>query len=138
MTCPTNEEVRQRLTATVSSLWTTTKTVLTLSPRCWGGKGHQVFVAYSADAALDLARSERPNVFLLDLSMPESDGFTIGAQLRHDLNFKDALIIAVTGYGMECDRARTAAAGFDLHLTKPVDSLKVMQIITTETSANPP
>jgi CheY-like chemotaxis protein len=91
--------------------------------------GHNVHVAYSALQALELAVAYRPDMFLLDLGMPDMDGYTVAVKLRHDLNFANALIIAVTGYGIAGDRARTAAAGFDLHLTKPIDRPKLLEML---------
>ena len=97
--------------------------------------GHDVSVAYSAKKALELAESQRPDVFLLDLGMPDLDGFTVAVKLRHDLNFRDALIVAVTGYGIAGDRARTAAAGFDLHLIKPVDGRQLLERLSVESAS---
>jgi len=96
--------------------------------------GHEVYVAYSAARALELASTHRPDVFLLDLGMPELDGFTVAVKLRKELGFTKALIIAVTGYGMAGDRARTAAAGFDLHLTKPIDGRQVAQLLAGQSA----
>jgi DNA-binding response OmpR family regulator len=98
--------------------------------------GHDVLVAYSAEAALKIAATQRPDVFLLDLGMPDMDGFTVAVKLRHELSFKDALIVAVTGFGIAGDRARTAAAGYDLHLTKPIDGNKLVELLGGESPPN--
>jgi CheY-like chemotaxis protein len=98
-------------------------------------EGHDVHVAYSAAAALELAETHHPDVFLLDLGMPELDGYTVAVKLRHELNFQDAMIIAVTGYGMAGDRARTASAGFDAHLTKPVDLRAILGLLPARVSS---
>jgi CheY-like chemotaxis protein len=99
-------------------------------------QGYDVHVAYSASAALELAGSHRPDMFLLDLGMPELDGYTVAVKLRHELKFRDAMIVAVTGYGMAGDRARTAAAGFDAHLTKPVDVGAILSLVRAEVSSS--
>jgi CheY-like chemotaxis protein len=98
--------------------------------------GHHVYVAYSAMQALELAKQHRPDVFLLDLGMPILDGYTVAVRLRQEMNFSQALIIAVTGYGMAGDRARTTAAGFDQHLTQPIDSAKLLGLLSTELAAS--
>ncbi|HEX8602331.1 MAG TPA: ATP-binding protein [Pseudoduganella sp.] len=88
--------------------------------------GHQVRVAHEAPAvlaALALARSkdEVPHVFLLDIGLPGMDGNELAQRLRARPETAGAMLVAITGYGQEHDRAQTAAAGFDHHLVKPVN-----------------
>jgi CheY-like chemotaxis protein len=83
--------------------------------------GYTVRVAFSGHAALRLAAAESPDVVLLDLRMPGMDGCEVARRLTADGAGKPPVIVAVTGCGTEEDRVRTAAAGFDLHLVKPVD-----------------
>jgi CheY-like chemotaxis protein len=83
--------------------------------------GHEVKVAYTGAAALETARQLRPDVVLCDLGLPGLDGLQVAAALRADPATADARLIAVSGYGQQCDASRSRAAGFDLHLTKPVD-----------------
>ena len=78
--------------------------------------GDTAFVCFKGNEALELAASIRPDVILLDLSMPDIDGVDVARILRADVRLAGVKIIAVTAYG----DAETAAAGFDLHLTKPV------------------
>ena len=95
--------------------------------------GHQVSVAHEGGTALAIAESERPRVVFLDIGLPGMDGYEICKQLRragHD----DALIVALTGYGQEEDRARTRAAGFDGHLVKPGDPNELIRLITSTSS----
>lgn len=85
-----------------------------------GAMGHAVVVEHSAKAALANAMRQTPQVAFLDLGLPEVDGYELARQLRAEPGTADALLVAVTGYGAAEDRARSAAAGFDHHLTKPV------------------
>lgn len=84
--------------------------------------GSQVEVAYEGQAALALARRFRPQVVLLDLAMPGMDGYESRKRLRsEDPALEHAFFVAMTGFGNEEDKRRTRAAGFDAHLTKPVE-----------------
>ncbi|MGN6210400.1 response regulator [Asticcacaulis sp.] len=82
--------------------------------------GDTAFVCFKGNDALELAASIRPDVILLDLSMPDIDGVNVARILRADARLAGVKIIAVTAYGDAEARQKTAAAGFDLHLTKPV------------------
>ena len=82
--------------------------------------GYRVGVAYDGASALALARSTHPDAVLLDLGLPGVSGLEVARALRAD-DGKQPVLIAVTGYGSQEDRAQSTAAGFDLHLTKPVD-----------------
>ncbi len=83
--------------------------------------GHDVRVAYDGLHAITVAREFLPDVVLLDLGMTEMRGYDVAKRLRREPTCKDALLVAVTGYGMEEDRHRTSEAGFDAHLLKPAD-----------------
>jgi CheY-like chemotaxis protein len=83
--------------------------------------GHDVQIAYNGPTAIELARSHRPEVVLLDIGLPSMNGYEVAKKLRAEDCCKDALIIAVTGYGQEEDRSRSQEAGFDHHLVKPID-----------------
>ena len=82
--------------------------------------GHNTQVARDGYQALELARSHRPDVVLLDIGLPRLDGYHVAAALRQELA-GPLVIIAVTGYGYENDRQKALAAGCDHHLLKPVD-----------------
>jgi PAS domain S-box-containing protein len=86
-----------------------------------GLMGSEVKVAYDSRTAIKLAAEFMPHVVLLDLGMPDMDGFATIERLRELEGGPQMRIAAVTGYGNEDDRRRTTAAGFDVHLTKPVD-----------------
>jgi PAS domain S-box-containing protein len=82
--------------------------------------GHDVVDAEDAERALTLARSARPEVALLDLGLPEMDGYELAQRLREIDGLAGIKLVAISGYGLGSDRARSAAAGFDEHLVKPV------------------
>jgi PAS domain S-box-containing protein len=81
--------------------------------------GHEAHAVYSARAAIDLTRQMRPDFVLLDLGLPEMDGFEVARMLRTIDLQDDVELIALSGYASDEDRARTAAAGFAAHLAKP-------------------
>ena len=83
--------------------------------------GYEVRVAHGGHAAVALAQAFRPELVLLDIGMPELDGYEVAALLRKEAWGKAIQLIALTGWGQESDRRHSKAAGFDRHLTKPVD-----------------
>ncbi len=83
--------------------------------------GHEVRVAHDGVSGLELAREYRPDYLLLDIGLPRLSGYEIAASVRSDPSLSGTTIVAITGYGQLHDRARTAAVGFDHHLTKPVE-----------------
>ena len=83
--------------------------------------GHEVRVAHDGLSGLELAREYKPDYLLLDIGLPRLNGYEIAASVRGDPGLRDTTIVAITGYGQVHDRARTAAVGFDHHLTKPVE-----------------
>ena len=80
--------------------------------------GHEVRVAYDGASAVRISGEFRPRVAILDLGMPGTDGYAVARSLRGQ---SDMTLVALTGWGQETDRRRTAEAGFDHHLIKPVD-----------------
>lgn len=93
-------------------------------------KGHVTEVAHSGMSALDVAAEFRPDVAFLDIGMPGMDGYETARAVRKIAGLEAVLLIALTGWGTQMDRARSAKAGFDHHLTKPaaldaVDALLV-------------
>jgi PAS domain S-box-containing protein len=82
--------------------------------------GYQVEVAYDGAAAIQLAGAFRPRVAVLDIGMPGANGFEVARSIRGSRGDRVTLI-ALTGWGQEGDRRRAMEAGFDYHLTKPVD-----------------
>ena len=82
--------------------------------------GHEVRVAYDGSTALKLSEQFRPRVALLDIGMPGTNGYEVARALRRQQGARVTLV-AVTGWGQDADRRRSSEAGFDHHLTKPVD-----------------
>jgi len=84
-------------------------------------EGHEVRAVASGEAALELARSFRPQLVLLDIGLQGMDGYEVARQLRAQQAVDEKLcLVAVTGYGHEAAQARSQEAGFDRHLVKPV------------------
>jgi CheY-like chemotaxis protein len=83
--------------------------------------GCEVEVSYGGPAALALAEQFRPDVCLLDLTMPGMDGLELARRLRQRAAGRRMLLVAMTALGGESHRRQTAAAGFDLHLVKPIE-----------------
>lgn len=84
-------------------------------------KGHVVSVHYAAEDALSHAASEAPHAFLVDIGLPDMDGYELARRLRALPQTARSTFIAVTGYGQPRDRELSMAAGFSHHLVKPVD-----------------
>ncbi|MEK6208403.1 MAG: ATP-binding protein [Chloroflexota bacterium] len=91
--------------------------------------GHEVATAHDGSRALDHARLHRPDVVLLDISMPEMDGYEVAKRIRGELGLGDALLVALTGYGEDRHRRLAREAGFDQHVTKPVDASKLEELL---------
>ena len=90
--------------------------------------GHEVETALGGPAALRAARANPPEVVLLDISMPGMNGYEVARQLRS--MFQDRVVlIALTAHGFEEDKRRCLEAGFDRHLVKPADPVKVEQLL---------
>jgi CheY-like chemotaxis protein len=83
--------------------------------------GYAVRTVHDGQSALDVVPAWRPDVIVLDIGLPDIDGYQVAEHLRADPRFVDVPLVAVTGYGQESDRRRARAAGIDCHLTKPVD-----------------
>jgi len=89
-----------------------------------------VQVAYDGISALATLRSSpRPDVVLLDLGMPDMDGFEVASRIRKQPELVGIVLVALTGWGQPEDRRATRAAGFDLHLVKPVSPPELRDLI---------
>ncbi len=104
------------------------KDLATSLARLLGLLGHDVEVVFDGRMVVEAARSYRPRVVLLDIGLPNLDGYQVARRLRQE-GFADAMIIAVSGYGQEEDRRRSREAGMDYHLTKPVDIKTITELI---------
>ncbi|MFW5739500.1 MAG: PAS domain S-box protein, partial [Myxococcota bacterium] len=92
--------------------------------------GHDVVVAGDGVAGMAEAREHVPDVVLCDLGLPGAlSGFDVAKALRDDDRLRESLLIAVSGYGRPDDKARGREAGFDLHLTKPVDFKSLLSLL---------
>lgn len=91
-------------------------------------RGYQVEVAYDGPTALETARTFRPHICLLDVGLPVMDGYELARRLR-ERAARDLHLVAITGYGQYSDRLRSAAAGFDLHLVKPLDLGQLERVV---------
>ncbi|MFO1468652.1 MAG: ATP-binding protein [Steroidobacteraceae bacterium] len=96
-------------------------------------EGHDVRVAYDGDQALNVAAEFRPELALLDIGMPGRNGYQVARDLRSTESAAGMLLIALTGWGQGSDRARALEAGFDHHLTKPVNPEVLQQLLATLT-----
>jgi CheY-like chemotaxis protein len=97
--------------------------------------GHEVKTAYDSKSALNLARTFHPAVIFCDLGLPLMDGYEVAGKLRSFPETRNAILVALTGYGQEDDKARSLRAGFDFHLVKPV-SPGSLQTLLSLPSAN--
>jgi CheY-like chemotaxis protein len=92
-------------------------------------EGHEVRSAGDGESGLALAGDWRPHVVLLDIGLPGMDGYEVARRLRQDTQTRSARLIATTGYGQPEDARRAYAAGFDLHVTKPIDPLRLAELL---------
>jgi signal transduction histidine kinase/DNA-binding response OmpR family regulator len=93
--------------------------------------GHHVDVAYDGPSGLAAAQIFEPSVIILDIGLPGMDGFAVAERVREIKSTRAALIIAVTGYGQHNDHLKSRQAGFDYHLTKPVELSALQALIKT-------
>jgi signal transduction histidine kinase len=92
--------------------------------------GHDVRTAHDGIEALTVAKTFDPEIVLLDLGMPKMDGYEVARQLRLQPRSRRVTLIALTGWGQQQDRDRTAEAGFDAHLVKPVAEAQLFRALT--------
>lgn len=83
--------------------------------------GHEVAIAGDGEHGLAAARDLRPELVLLDVSLPGMDGYAVARALRAEPWAAQTLLVAMTGWARESDRQRATEAGFDTHVAKPVD-----------------
>jgi PAS domain S-box-containing protein len=93
--------------------------------------GHEVATALDGPSALEVARTFAPQAVLLDIGIPQLDGYEVARRMRAEESLCGVLLIATTGYGQEVDRQRSYEAGFDHHLVKPLDFKKVRELLAT-------
>jgi len=91
--------------------------------------GNDVRTAHDGLEALKVAEEQRPELVLLDLSLPELSGYDVAREIRGLAWGKATVLVALTGWGQEEDRHRSAEAGFDHHMVKPVDTAWLRTIL---------
>jgi CheY-like chemotaxis protein len=91
--------------------------------------GHEVRTLYAAREAIGLALEWRPHAMLLDIGLPDMDGYALAKALRKEPVLRSTRLAAITGYGQPADRERSRAAGFNDHLVKPVDLDRVIEVL---------
>jgi len=91
-------------------------------------KGHEVTVVEDGPAAVRVITAEKPDVALIDIGLPEMDGYEVARAIRRDMSHRVRLI-AMTGYGQASDRAAALQAGFDAHIVKPASADKIMRAL---------
>lgn len=93
--------------------------------------GHDAQAVYDGDEALSAARRHPPDIMFVDIGMPQMTGYEVAQQIRRDPDLAGIRLVALTGYGREEDRTRVFAAGFDLHLTKPVNESQLRAVLAS-------
>ncbi len=91
--------------------------------------GHEVDTAEDGPRGLDKLHTFRPDVAVIDVGLPGMDGYEIARAIRQRLDGKSMCLIALTGYGQAEDQRRALAAGFDIHLTKPIDPATIQDLL---------
>ena len=95
-------------------------------------EGHEPILAHNAAEALIAARENKPDAILLDIGLPDMNGYDLCRELRKDPQFKNTLIIAQTGWGQQRDRDLAQQAGFDHHLVKPLNTEQLTGLLAAE------
>ncbi|HTU67605.1 MAG TPA: ATP-binding protein [Steroidobacteraceae bacterium] len=93
--------------------------------------GHEVITAFDGAQALDRVRGFRPDVVLMDIGMPGMDGYEVARRMRADPALRGLTLVAITGWGQAKDKDRALGAGFDRHLTKPVDPAELDSLLAS-------
>ena len=98
-------------------------------------QGHEVRVAYSGMAALEMTKTYTPDVVFMDIGMPGMDGYEAARRIREQPGLGKVVLAALTGWGQQEDRRRTAEAGFNHHLVKPPEP-KAVESVLAELKCN--
>lgn len=91
---------------------------------------HDVRTYFDGQSALDNIEQDRPMVYILDVGLPDMDGYELARKIRESAFGSRAKLIALTGYGQSQDRVQAMAAGFDFHLSKPADLTDILDLIS--------
>ncbi len=98
--------------------------------------GNQVCTAYNGQDALDKAQEFQPEIVIMDIGMPVMDGYAAARAMREKPGGKSIFLVALTGWGQEDDKQRTKDAGFDRHLTKPVEPSVIRKMLSELSTSN--
>jgi DNA-binding response OmpR family regulator len=93
--------------------------------------GHQVHISYDGASALEMALAVVPDVMLLDIGMPLPDGHDLAREIRRQPWGRSTYLIAISAWGTEQHKQRSLHAGFNRHLTKPVDFDDLVSILNS-------
>jgi CheY-like chemotaxis protein len=99
--------------------------------------GHETATAHDGVEAIKTAQEFQPDIVLLDIGLPKLNGYEVCRRLR-ELRDRNVLIVALTGWGQEDDRRQSAAAGFDLHLVKPINLPMLEELLASRESTQEP
>jgi CheY-like chemotaxis protein len=91
--------------------------------------GHEIRTAHSGPEALDAARPFKPEVVFLDIGLPGMNGYEVAKRMRTDPSLSGAVLVALTGWGSESDKQQSSQAGFDFHMTKPIEATAIESIL---------
>jgi PAS domain S-box-containing protein len=94
--------------------------------------GHEVKLAHDGKEACAVAEAYRPDIILLDIGLPKLSGYEVCQAVRRQEWASDVVIVALTGWGQDDDRRRSAAAGFDGHIVKPVDYRNLLELLASQ------
>jgi CheY-like chemotaxis protein len=92
--------------------------------------GYEVSIAYGGAEALEVGARERPRAAIIDIGMPGMSGHEVARRMRREAWGRNAILVALTGWGQDTDKQAARAAGFDDHLTKPVDPDDVEAVLS--------
>ena len=93
------------------------------------GSGYEVIEAANGQEGVSKAKSERPDLILMDIQMPVLDGYETTRQIKADPNLKATPIIAVSSYAMKGDEEKARAAGCEHYVTKPYSPIQLLKVI---------
>jgi CheY-like chemotaxis protein len=103
-----------------------------------GFSGFDVITAFGGADALEIGARERPQAVILDIGMPGMSGHEVARRMRLEAWGRHAALVALTGWGQDQDKQAARAAGFDAHLTKPVDPVAVERVLSELLAAGAP
>jgi PAS domain S-box-containing protein len=92
-------------------------------------EGHEVELAHDGNSALQSFEQQRPDVALLDIGMPAANGYEVARRIRASAGGREVLLVAITGWAQDADKEESRAAGFDHHLTKPIEPETLIDLL---------